>query len=182
MIIKGNLNIVNRNDDELFIFFEKSVKENYSMLRTYYTTMGLDQANAEDLVQETFLAAFRMLDRFDRSKPLRPWLRGIAKNKYLEFCRTKREIPLGDEMLELIDAQYHYWENAHVSDRSLHDSLDDCIGKLDTEAAKTIELFYYRKLSTREIADTCGLNETTVRKRLERVRENLKGCMESKQI
>lgn len=171
---------MNQKQDEDFTFFEKSVKENYSMLRTYYMTMGLNRANAEDLVQESFLAAFRLLERFDRTKPLRPWLRGIARNKYLEFCRTKKEIPLGDEMIETIDAQYHYWEDAHVSDPGIHDFLNDCIGRLDAEAAKAVELFYYKRMSTQEIAETCGINEATVRKRLQRVRENLKDCMESK--
>lgn len=175
------MNIVNQAHDEQIIFFEKSVKENYAMLRTYYMTTGLDQASAEDLVQESFLAAYKILGSFDRSKPIAPWLRGIARNKYLEHCRTKKEIPLGDELLELLDAQYHYWEKSHVSEHSLHDFLEDCISKLDQEAAKLLDLFYYRKSSTMEIAQECGLNEVTVRKRLQRSRENLKECMESKQ-
>ena len=161
-------------------FFEKSVKENYKMLRSYYRAMGLSSENAEDLVQESFLAAFKLLDCFDRTKPLRPWLRGIAKNKYLEFCRIKKEIPLGDEMIEMLDAQYHYWEDAHVSEDSLYDILKDCLAGLDEAAAKIVELFYYKKLSTQEIAVECDMNETTVRKRLQRVRENLRKCMESK--
>lgn len=152
------------------------------MLRSYYMTMGLDKANAEDLVQESFLAAFKLLDRFDREKPIQPWLRGIAKNKYLEFCRSKKEIPVGDEMIDVIDAQYRHWEDAHISGPALHDHLDGCIGKLDQEAAKVLDLFYYKKLSTQEIANTCGLNEATVRKRLQRIREDLKECMESRQI
>lgn len=163
-------------DDDL-IFFEESVKENYKMIRSYYRSMNLSHESAEDLVQETFMMAFKLLSGFDRSKPIRPWLRGIAKNKYLEFCREKKEIPLGNDMIELIDSQYHYWEDAHVDDFNLYSFLKECIAKLDTEAAKAVELFYYKKLSTLEMANICSLNEMTVRKRLQRVRENLKNCM-----
>jgi len=163
--------------DDLF-FFEAAVKDNYRMLRSYFRSMSLSSETAEDLVQETCLAAFRLLDIFDRSRPIKPWLRGIAKNKYLEFCRMKKEIPFGDDMIEMIDAQYHYWEDAHLEDTGIYAFLGKCINKLDSEAAKIVELFYYNKLGTQEIAGTCSLNEATVRKRLQRARENLKKCMD----
>ena len=166
------------NKDDIFVFFEASVRENYRMLRSYYMAMSLSFESAEDLVQETFLTAFKLLHVFDRAKPLRPWLRGIAKNKYFELCRMKREIPVDGDTIEMIDAQYFYWENAFAEDADVYVFLKKCIDKLNAEDVKVIESFYYKNLSTREIADACGLREATVRKRLQRIRENLKCCME----
>lgn len=47
--------------------------------RLAYLILG-NPAEAEDIAQETFVRAFRSLDRFDVSRPLRPWLLAIAAN------------------------------------------------------------------------------------------------------
>jgi DNA-directed RNA polymerase specialized sigma24 family protein len=47
--------------------------------RFAYLMLG-DPDEAEDAAQETFIRAFRSLDRFDLSRPLRPWLLSIAAN------------------------------------------------------------------------------------------------------
>src|SRR5919202_6884059 len=49
------------------------------IFRLAYLMLG-DAADAEDVTQEVFIRAFRALDRFDASRPLRPWLLQIAAN------------------------------------------------------------------------------------------------------
>lgn len=54
-----------------------------------------NQAAAEDVVQETFLRAFRALDRFDPDTEILPWLRRIASNAAIDHLRRhRRELPL----------------------------------------------------------------------------------------
>src|SRR3954465_3788181 len=48
-----------------------------------------DAAAAEDIAQEAFLAAVRALDRFDRRRPLGPWLHRIATNRAIDFARAR---------------------------------------------------------------------------------------------
>jgi RNA polymerase sigma-70 factor (ECF subfamily) len=58
--------------------------------------LGVREADVEDLVQETLLAVHRRLDTYDRSRPLRPWLFGVAFRVASEFrrrARTRREVP-----------------------------------------------------------------------------------------
>ncbi len=51
---------------------------------------------ADDVVQETFLRAFRTLDRFDDALPLAPWLHRIAANAAIDqLRRSRREVALG---------------------------------------------------------------------------------------
>jgi RNA polymerase sigma-70 factor (ECF subfamily) len=51
---------------------------------------------ADDVVQETFLRAFRTFDRFDDSAPLAPWLHRIAANAAIDqLRRSRREVALG---------------------------------------------------------------------------------------
>lgn len=48
-----------------------------------------DQAQAEDLVQDTFLAAIKSLDRFGGRASVKTWLTGILKNKIIDYYRKK---------------------------------------------------------------------------------------------
>ena len=48
-----------------------------------------DQAAAEDIAQEAFLAAVRALDRFDRRRPFGPWLHRIVVNRAIDWARAR---------------------------------------------------------------------------------------------
>src|SRR5437868_5828905 len=48
-----------------------------------------DAAAAEDIAQEAFLAALRALDRFDRRRPLGPWLHRIVVNRAIDWSRAR---------------------------------------------------------------------------------------------
>src|SRR5437764_14372242 len=48
-----------------------------------------DHAAAEDIAQEAFLAAIRRLDRFDRRRPVGPWLGAIVANRSIDWTRAR---------------------------------------------------------------------------------------------
>ena len=48
-----------------------------------------DAAAAEDIAQESFLAAVRALDRFDRRRPFGPWLHRIVVNRSIDWARAR---------------------------------------------------------------------------------------------
>ena len=48
-----------------------------------------DGAAAEDIAQESFLAAIRALDRFDRRRPFGPWLHRIVVNRAIDWARAR---------------------------------------------------------------------------------------------
>ena len=56
--------------------------------RAAFLVVG-DAAAAEDIAQESFLAAIRALDRFDRGRPFGPWLHRIAVNRAIDFARAR---------------------------------------------------------------------------------------------
>src|SRR5438445_11249489 len=60
-----------------------------------------DAAAAEDIAQESFLAALRNLDRFDRRRPFGPWLHRIVVNRAIDWTRSRKlraEVELGDHL------------------------------------------------------------------------------------
>ena len=56
--------------------------------RAAYLVVG-DASAAEDIAQESFLAAIRALDRFDRRRPFAPWLHRIAVNRAIDYARAR---------------------------------------------------------------------------------------------
>ena len=59
--------------------------------RAYRTAFLIvqDHAAAEDIAQEAFLTAVRRLDRFDRRRPLQPWLSAIVANRAIDWVRAR---------------------------------------------------------------------------------------------
>src|SRR6266705_823603 len=60
-----------------------------------------DAAGAEDIAQESFLAAVRNLERFDRRRPFAPWLHRIVVNRAIDWARARRlraEVELGEHV------------------------------------------------------------------------------------
>ena len=60
-----------------------------------------DDAAAEDIAQEAFLAAVRNLDRFDRRRPFGPWLHRIVVNRAIDWTRARKlraEVELADHV------------------------------------------------------------------------------------
>ncbi|MBA2462472.1 MAG: RNA polymerase sigma factor, partial [Actinobacteria bacterium] len=60
-----------------------------------------DAAAAEDIAQESFLAAIRALDRFDRRRPFGPWLHRIVVNRAIDWTRARQlraEAELGESL------------------------------------------------------------------------------------
>ena len=72
--------------------------------RAAYLVTG-DASAAEDIAQESFLAAVRTLERFDRRRPFGPWLHKIVVNRAIDWSRARalrREV--GDAPLEWLAA------------------------------------------------------------------------------
>ena len=69
--------------------FEILVRENGDMLRAFVLSSVRDSTTADDVVQEAFLVAWRNLERYDRSLPFGPWVRGIASKLILNLWRRR---------------------------------------------------------------------------------------------
>ena len=139
-----------------------------------------DQQEAEDVMQETFISAFRALDRFQGRSQLSTWLYRIAYNAALMRLR-KRRLPV-----ESLDAAHETEDGELMPPRQLVDWTappDELLlskefrGKLDAALASLPEslrsVFVLRDiegLSTTETAEVLGLTETNAKVRLHRAR------------
>ena len=121
-----------------------------------------DAAAAEDIAQESFLAAVRNFERFDRRRPFGPWLHRIVVNRAIDWSRARalrRE--LGEAPLASISA-------AERSDNPHTRSLAAALASLSPEHRAVIVLRHLLEYTPGEIADLLDLPRGTVNSRLRR--------------
>lgn len=131
-----------------------------------------DPAAAEDIAQEAFLAAIRALDRFDRRRPLRPWLHRIVVNRAIDWTRARqlrREVGV-DGVPELTSG-----EGSGVTG---FDDLTEALETLNAEHRAVIVLRYMLELSPGEIARLLDIPRGTVNSRMRRGLDALRDALE----
>ena len=152
----------------------------------YRTALRLSRnpQDAEDLVQETYLNAFRALDRFEEGTNLRAWLFRILNNAFISQYRRRKRRP--SSSLEDVTEYYLY---DHLADgaapsgvespeREVLDRIGDervlrALEELPVEFRQVELLADVEGFSYREIADILGIPIGTVMSRLYRGRRRL---------
>jgi len=156
--------------------FSAVVREHHGPLCAYARVVTGDEMRAKEVVQDAFVAAWHNIGKFDVTRDISSWLRGIVRNKWREMCRRNhREISLSDEKLEILEQKIIAME----ADRpEVFDRLAKCRERLPEPLADSVASFYDEQLSTDEAAARLKINGATLRKRLERARQALRECLE----
>jgi RNA polymerase sigma-70 factor (ECF subfamily) len=129
-----------------------------------------DAAAAEDIAQESFLAAVRALDRFDRRRPFGPWLHRIVVNRAIDWARSRA---LRAEVELVGDAA----SSSEPADRGDADALASAIRRLSPEHRAVFVLRYHLGYTPGEIASLLELPRGTVNSRLRRGLDALKDAL-----
>jgi len=134
--------------------------------------------DAEDVVQEAYLRAFRFFDGF-RGGDVRAWLLTIVRNTYYTWLSNNRlrdlSAPLEDEDWELeSDAPDPELNAIQTSER---DRLEHAIEALPAEFREVLTMREIEEMSYKEISDIVGIPIGTVMSRLARARKRLQRCL-----
>jgi RNA polymerase sigma-70 factor (ECF subfamily) len=128
--------------------------------------------DAEDAAQETFLRAWRFLDKFDKDRTLGPWLKRICVNVCLNRLETTRPVqPLDPEGPQPSDPSPG--PEAQTSHRSTTDRIRLELTSLPPRYRAVIELRHFQELSYEEIADTLQRPLSDIKSDLFRARKLL---------
>ena len=138
-------------------------------LRAAYLVTHDAQA-AEDIAQESFLAAIRALDRFDRRRPFGPWLQRIVVNRAIDWARA-RTLRSEVELDDALPAPARRPEG--IGDDTLA-----ALARLRPEHRAVIVMRYLLEFTPGEIARELGLPRGTVNSRLRRGLDALTGELE----
>jgi RNA polymerase sigma-70 factor (ECF subfamily) len=159
-----------------------------------------DSSAAEDVVQETFLAALKAYEKFEGRGSERTWLVGILKHKIMDhFRRTAREAPMGleedegpehAEFFTRTDGWDNHWNNDyaptewHATPAQLVEQEDfwrvfnDCLSPLPERTANAFTLREVDGLSSEEICEMLGIRVNNLWVMLHRARLHLRNCLQ----
>lgn len=163
--------------------FSRLVEAYYAMIYRLAIKMVGNPQDAEDILQETFIKAYRHLKDFDGRSSLSTWLYRVATNEALMFLRRKRpeqvsiDEPLDTEEGEMEPVQIVDWcclpeQELLSSEARLH--LDRAIDVLSPSLRVVFVLRDIQGLSTLETSEVLNLSETAVKTRLSRARLRLR--------
>lgn len=136
---------------------------------------------AKDLVQETFLNAYRGLDRFRGDAQISTWLYTIASRACLRMRRKRkgapeRELSL-EEFIPTSDGEFRLQipidglsPEAALHNKQLREALDTAINQLPKKYKMVLVLRDMEGVSAKEVGTIMGLNERAVKSRLHRAR------------
>lgn len=141
---------------------------------------------AHDLAQEVFVKVYQALDRFDPRYRFSTWLFRVAQNAAIDVMRRRRfrmvSLTRSDEGGDGDGAE---WElpahepgpEAELAGRQQDRQVQEAIARLPWEYRELILLRHYGELSYDEIAESKGMPLGTVKNKLFRARQMLKGLL-----
>ncbi|MDB6019566.1 MAG: putative polymerase sigma factor [Pedosphaera sp.] len=180
---------------------ERWVEEYGDYLFKFALTRLRDASRAEDMVQETFLAALKGGSSFAGRSAERSWLVGILKNKIVDYFRkASRETSFTDMSFYAEEESYRFIQEGAFQGGWIHElgpvqwspepgaGLDgkmfmnvfnDCAEKLPRNVARVFMLRELDGVETREICELLNISESNVWVMLHRARMALRRCLET---
>jgi RNA polymerase sigma-70 factor, ECF subfamily len=131
-----------------------------------------DEAEAEDVAQETMLRLWRNAAGLELGEGgVRPWLRRVAANLCIDRVRARRNTSLGDALPEEIAPATQV---AHLAERELGMRVDAALKALPDRQRLALTLFHYEGMSQIEVGEAMGVSDEAVESLLARGRRALK--------
>jgi len=170
--------------DEFKKEFEDVALQHMNALYSAALRMAKDKTEADDLVQDTYLRAYRFFDRFERGTSMKAWLFTILKNTFINNFKKRSKTP---EHIDFDRLKLSEEEPASPNDPEedlLYSSFDDefrrAVGALPEEFRNVILLSDVEGHSYKEIAEKLDRPIGTVMSRLHRgrklLRDSLREC------
>ena len=164
--------------------FERDALPYLGQMHTAARRLTRSAADADDLVQETFVRAFRCFHQFQEGTNLRAWLQRILRNTAIGINRKnqrewQRSCPGEPTDWQLAKAQARTssgWKSAEIEalERRPDPAIMQALKRLREDARLTVYLADIEGLSYKEIATLTGVPIGTVMSRLHRARHKLR--------
>ena len=163
------------------IFVERTGKDFSTLYKKYYpkliyytSKMCNDPQKAEDISTDSFMTAFEKIEKYEKEKAqFSTWLFTIAKNLALQSIKNdKKSVSLeieydeeGTTMKDFIQEEESFNHLHDLSDRKAEIMMES-ISKLKEPYRSVIEMREIKKMSYKDIADSMGMNLSTLKSRI----------------
>lgn len=167
--------------------FDKEFLPHIDALNTFAFHLTYNESQAKDLVQETYLKAFRFIERYEEGTNAKAWLFKILKNAFINEFRKKSKRPSKVDFEEIIAYQdgeegkiTGYMDlRVEIFENMMGDEITISVNSLPLDFRTVILLCDVEGFTYEEIAKILNIPIGTVRSRLFRARNMLKEKLRS---
>ncbi len=159
--------------------FEQQALQHLDALYNFAIYLTRNPPEADDLVQETYLRAFRFAHRFEPGTHLRAWLFQILRNTFLTFYRLReREVALADDGVPDWDTpMFQDAPENSANTMETHTDLERALTRLPEEFRTALLLAEVEGLPLEEVARVMSCPIGTVKSRIFRAKERLRALL-----
>jgi RNA polymerase sigma-70 factor (ECF subfamily) len=137
-----------------------------------------DLGLAEDIVQESFVKAYRSIQTFDENRPFEPWfLRNVVNASVRTVQRSARQVDMGEDPDETLFAELISSAESvegQVESLEIQNQIWDAMQKLSPRQRAVIVQRYFLEMSEKEMAEQSGAAAGTIKWLLNAARERLR--------
>ena len=177
--------VKNRNGTfDRSVNFERLMRDSYRQAYSVAYRLTGDSADAEDLVQEAFVRAFRFFHRYDDKLPFSSWMYRIIANAHIDLIRRRGKIKTssldhsGVDGLQALEVPDHtYVPGTEMINGSFSDIVQSGLNQMNPEFRLAVVLADIEGLSYEEVAEIMETSVGTVRSRIHRGRVQLRNYL-----
>ena len=173
---------MSNTEKKYYKIFEEEFLPHIDALKTFAYHLSYDDDDANDLVQETYMKAFRFIDKYDAGTNAKAWLFKILKNAYINEYRKKSKRPTKVDFEDIVS--YHDSDHdtlpgyldlrEEIFDNMMGDEVTIAINSLPIDFRTVLLLCDVEGFTYEEISKIIDVPIGTVRSRLFRARNMLK--------
>lgn len=179
-VMSSLVNALTFRREERKPLFERLMKETSRQAYGVAYRLTGNETEAEELVQETYVRAFRFFHRYDENLPFASWIYRIMTNIHIDASRRRQRIKFvsmeldsqdGTRTMELADSAR---TDAGLWDQILEEPLQMGLKAMNPEFRTALVLADVEGFAYEEVAEMMGTTVGTVRSRIHRARKILK--------
>lgn len=160
---------ISMDDGQRACAVTRLVDEHYELLYRFAYRLSGSGADAEDLVQQTFLTAHRKLDQLREPEKARAWLIAVVRNVYRKSLRRDRPLPFSS-----LDQAPEPTDHREIDRTIDSESVQAALNELPEEFRTPLILFYFEDFSYKQVAELLEVPIGTVMSRMSRAKGHLR--------
>ena len=168
------------NQEAFSWLYEKTSKEKYYIAIKYMK----DQTDAADVLQDAYMKAWQRIGSLTEPEKFPGWVGQIVANTALDALRKKKPLTFSDMsgendegeefVYDIVDEAIDRQPELNYTNNERSEIIRAMIDSLSDEQRMCVMMFYIEEMSVKEIAETLGVSENTVKSRLNYGRKNIK--------
>jgi RNA polymerase sigma-70 factor (ECF subfamily) len=147
----------------------------------FVTSVVRDFRDRDDVLQDIAVAVVESFNSYDSARPFTAWAMGVARNQVGLYLRRRRRdrLVFDDETVGQLATAF---AEVGPDQSNKLDFLHDCLQSLEGRARRLLELRYGNDFKPAAIAEQLSMTANTVAKALQRLRDQLRTCIERKTV